>query len=126
MRLTLKSMETEMHSIFSRLDNRMTNLETEMKYQFSEVHQRIDRLSLSLESHRKETDCKFRKIDERFDRVDERFDRMDQRFKDLETQLANLPSLIMTEITSGLYPWMNFVESKLDNHSERIKSLENN
>lgn len=155
MRLTLKSMETEMRSTFSRIETRFDSLELEMKYQFSEVHDRIDRLSLNLESHKKETAYNFRKIDERFnavderfdrmderfdrmderfdgmderfDRMDERFDRMDERFKSLESVVATLPSLseIMSEVTKGIYPWMNFMEDKLDNHDKRIRRVEN-
>ncbi len=105
-----------------------------MKYQFSEVHDRIDRLSLNLDSHKKETaynfrkiDERFEKVDERFDRMDERFDRMDERFKSLESVVATLPSLseIMSEVTKGIYPWMNFMEDKLDNHDKRIRRVEN-
>lgn len=120
MRLTLRSVETEMRSTFSRIETRFDRLESEMKYQFSEVHDRIDRLSLILDSHKKETAYNFRKIDERFDR-------MDERFKSLESVVATLPSLseIMSEVTKGIYPWMNFMEDKLDNHDKRIRRVEN-
>lgn len=148
MRVTLRSVETEMRSTFSRIETRFDSLESEMKYQFSEVHDRIDRLSFNLDSHKKETAYNFRKVDERFDKVDERFDRMDERFdrmderfdrmderfdrmderfKSLESVVATLPSLseIMSEVTKGIYPWMNFMEDKLDNHDKRIRRVEN-
>ena len=99
MRLTLKSLQTEMRSSFDEMSLRVDKLDTNLK----EI---IDNLSLKLDGHIEECTYNFRNIDERFKGIDKRFDK--------------LPG----EILGALLPYFNNIVKMLSNHEDRISALE--
>ena len=99
----------------------LKSLETEMRTSFAEVNERTDRILLRLDAHIKDTDFKFREVDRRFDKVDQRFDKMDQRFDEMDKKLGRFTE----DIIAGLSPYFINLENMLSNHEARITALEN-
>ncbi len=68
----------------------LKSLQTEMRHGFGEVHDRIDRISLRLDNHIEETAFYFREIDKRFDQVDNRFEQIDNRFDQIDRRFDQI------------------------------------
>lgn len=124
MRLTLKSLQSEMHQGFNAITVRIDNLDTN-------VNERIDRVLLSLDRHTKDSDaqfrdvyCRFDQIDRRFDQIDRRFDQIDQRFGQVDERFVTLKKEIVEEVVEAFSPYFQNVERMLSNHENRIARLE--
>ncbi len=109
MKLILKSLQTEMHDSFGNMSLRIDNLETN-------VNERIDKILLSLDSHIKETNYNFRRVDGRFDEMDRRFNEMDRRFNDMGQYIG--------EVVIAINSYSSNIENMLANHEARITALE--
>ena len=99
MRLTLNSLQTEMHSSFNELSLRIHNLDIN-------VNERIDCILLRLDNHIKETAHNFRSVDERFSKIEQKID--------------SVPG----EVAQALAPYFNCIDDILSRHENRITTLE--
>ncbi len=110
MRLTLKSLQTEMRSSFSEMSLLIDKLDATVNARIDKLdvnlNERMDGISLKLDRHIKETAYEFRNIDERFNRIDRRFDRL------------------TGEIIDSLSGYFTNIEKMLANHEDRIITLE--
>ena len=89
-----------------------------MRYQFGEVHSRIDALHFKIESMDTRIDNRLTDFEQA---MDSRFAEQDAKFaKLLESQFAHQ----MFEISQTLGPWMNKISHLLDDHSQRISTIE--
>jgi tetrahydromethanopterin S-methyltransferase subunit G len=113
MRLTLKSLQTEMRSSFGAISLRIDKLD-------ANLNDRIDGISLRLDRHIKETAHEFRNIDERFNGIDRRFEKMDQRFDNMDRRFDRLTG----EIVDSLSGYFTNIDKMLANHEDRITVLE--
>ena len=120
MRLTLKSLQTEMHSSFAEVNARIDRLDQKLDYNVGALHDRVDSISLSLDKHIKETKASFREVDQRFDAIDQRFDAIDQRFNAIDRRFDKMTQ----DILDAFLPYSNSLDETYRDHDQRIRALE--
>ena len=119
MKPTLKSLQTDVHSLQAGLHSVQTDvhsLQVGLRSVQADVHSlqlRMDHVSTKLDNHIADTNFRFREVFARFDEVDERFDK-------LETRLDRLPG----EFMNCLDNYLDTVEQRLRDHDNRISALE--
>ena len=97
MRLTLKTLQSEMQRSFAAQSLKMDEMNTNL-------NERVDRVLFRLEAHIKETDLRFREngfafegvsrrfeqIDKRFEQIDKRFEQVDKRFEEVDRRFEQI------------------------------------